>query len=303
VQTFRFGIATPILMNSNLSGFSRWELDAGPSELEAIAASADRLGFHFLTSVEHVGVGPDTAAKRGPRFYDSLATLAWLGALTRNIHLLTYIVVLPYHHPLAVAKRFGTLDLLSRGRLILGLGVGSVREEYELLGKDFDSRGAIYTEALKALRASMGTENPSFHGTYYNFENIIVNPTLRKDTPIWLGGRTFRSLARAVEFGDGWVPFGLEEDSYRVFIARAKQDAAMQRRNRPFEFVLPIDVSPDVNQAKERGDFLKMVENRIAVGATMANLNVLAHSFKHYLEQLEWLAFEVFPMFGVDQAR
>src|SRR5258707_760890 len=119
----RFGLSTPVLMNSNISGYSRWELNAGPAELETIAISADRLGFHFLTSVEHVGVGPATAAQRGPRFYDSLATLAWLGALTKKIHLLTYIVVLPYHHPLEVAKRYGTLDHLSRGRLILGLGV------------------------------------------------------------------------------------------------------------------------------------------------------------------------------------
>src|SRR5262249_41555485 len=158
----KFGLITPV--TSLVPGqCSPWEEAAGSDEIREIALAADALGFDYLTCSEHVGIPTGAVKARGARFYDQLSTLGFVAALTSRIRLLTHIVVLPYHHPLAVAKRYGTLDRLSGGRLILGVGLGSLKEEFELLGVEFEGRGAKYEEALVALRASLGKRQPSFH--------------------------------------------------------------------------------------------------------------------------------------------
>jgi len=107
-----------------------WEVTAGIEELARIAECADRLGFHHLTCSEHVAVPATVAAQRGATYWDPLATFGYLSARTSRIRLATQVVVLGYHHPLEIAKRYGTLDLVSGGRLILGVGVGSLQEEF-----------------------------------------------------------------------------------------------------------------------------------------------------------------------------
>jgi alkanesulfonate monooxygenase SsuD/methylene tetrahydromethanopterin reductase-like flavin-dependent oxidoreductase (luciferase family) len=107
-----------------------------------VAQAADQLGYHHLTCSEHVAVPVAAVARRGSAYWDPLATLAFLAARTTAIRLATHVLVLGYHHPLAIAKRYGTLDRLSNGRLILGLGVGTLAEEFDLLGAPFADRGA-----------------------------------------------------------------------------------------------------------------------------------------------------------------
>src|SRR4029453_7559361 len=99
-----------------------WEADAGPHEIRRIAETADRLGYDYLGCSEHVGLPGDAAQVRGGRYYEPAGTLGFVAAITRRIRLLTHVIVLPYHHPLAVAKRYGTLDRLPGGRVILGVG-------------------------------------------------------------------------------------------------------------------------------------------------------------------------------------
>ena len=110
----RFGLVTPVVTHHPDHG-APWEQDAGPAELARIAAAADRLGYHHLTCSEHVAIPAAAAAVRGTRYYDPLATFGFLAARTARIRFATHVLVLPYHHPLAVAKRYGTLDRLSGG--------------------------------------------------------------------------------------------------------------------------------------------------------------------------------------------
>src|ERR1700678_1494280 len=136
----RLGITTPVL--SMVPGTdATWELEGTIEDVAAVATAAERLGYDFVTCAEHVVVPTDVAAERGSRYWDPLATLGYLAAITSRIHLATNVVVLGYHHPLEIAKRYGTLDQVSGGRLILGLGVGSLHEEFDLLGAPFDDRG------------------------------------------------------------------------------------------------------------------------------------------------------------------
>src|SRR3990172_2371813 len=129
----RLALVTPVLTR-HPQNEAAWTEDAGaagrgrggPAELTRIATTADRLGFAHLTCSEHVAIPAAVVATRGARYYDPLATFGYLAALTSRIRFVTHVLVLGYHHPLAIAKRYGTLDRLSGGRLVLGLGVGAL---------------------------------------------------------------------------------------------------------------------------------------------------------------------------------
>src|SRR5215475_9642840 len=139
-HAMRYGIVTPIvLLNPRVA--NEWETNATVADLVAIAKTADRLGYHHLTASNHVAIPHAASTRRGRRYWDPAVTLGFLAAATEQIQLATYVLVLGYHHPLEIVKRYGTLDVVSGGRLVLGLGVGSLKEEFELLGAAFADRG------------------------------------------------------------------------------------------------------------------------------------------------------------------
>jgi probable F420-dependent oxidoreductase len=194
-------------------------------------------------------------------------------------------LVLGYHHPLEIVKRYSTLDLLSDGRVILGVGVGSLEEEFELLGAPFDDRGERADDALRALRAAWAQPEPSYAGRYYAFEGFVVDPcAVNADTPIWVGGRTARSLRRAVELADGWVPFGIRRADLAEMIARARDTEAWSARTANFELVLqneqPFDPGAEPERVRDAAGRLR------DAGATILNVRFVHHSLEHYVEQL-----------------
>ena len=281
----RMGIITPVV-TLNPRAHGTWEEDAGLPELTRLAEAADRLGYHHLTCSEHVAIPVEAAAVRGGRYWDPLATLGYLAARTTQIRLATHVLVLGYHHPLEVAKRYGTLDVVSGGRLVLGVGVGSLEEEFALLDAPFDDRGERGDDALRALRASLGRREPSYRGTHHEFEGFVVDPpATRTDVPIWIGGRTYRSLRRAVELADGWAPFRVPAEQIGEWMARARDTEAWAARERPLEVVLYPD--PVVDPAGDEARTTELVDRYVAAGATILNLRFEARSVEHCLEQLE----------------
>jgi alkanesulfonate monooxygenase SsuD/methylene tetrahydromethanopterin reductase-like flavin-dependent oxidoreductase (luciferase family) len=149
----KLSIATPVV-SLNPGAHGPWEATATIGDVKRVAETADRLGYHHLTCSEHIALPAAELGRRGARYWDPLATLGYLAACTRQIRLATHVLVLAYHHPLEVAKRYGTLDLVSNGRLILGVGVGTLKEEFDLLGAPYDDRGPRGDDAMRALRAS-----------------------------------------------------------------------------------------------------------------------------------------------------
>ena len=224
----RYGIVTPVII-ANPRVVNVWEHAADVDALAAIARAADRLGYHHLTASNHVAIPHAAAPRRGRRYWDPAVTLGYVAAITARVRLATYVLVLGYHHPLEIVKRYGTLDLVSRGRLILGVGVGSLQEEFAMLGRDFARRGAMAHEAIRAIRASFGQREPTFHGEFYDFAGVTIDPvSVQAHVPIWIGGRTARSLRRAIELDcDAWVPFALEPEEVRTLLARARESAAL----------------------------------------------------------------------------
>lgn len=276
----KVGIISPIV-TAVPGAVAPWEHEAGISELATLAEAADRLGYHHLTCSEHVALPTQVAAQRGGTYWDPLATLGFLAARTTRIRLATQVLVLGYHHPLEIAKRYGTLDRVSNGRLVLGLGVGSLEEEFELLGVPFGGRGARADDALAALRASLGVEEPAYAGTHYSFDDVLVRPAAQQErVPMWIGGKSAKSLDRAVALAEGWVPFGLDLAGYTTLLDRIEQ--------RPgFEVVLPTNGLDPVGAPEQT---VSRLTATVAAGATVVNASLRSQSAAHYVEQLEALA-------------
>jgi len=280
-KQLRYGIVTPVVTMLPRA-HAQWEESAGLAEVERIAVAAERMGYEFLTCSEHVAIPEPIAAERGARYWDPLAAFGYLAGRTTTIKFATYVLVLGYHHPLEIVKRYGTLDVVSDGRLILGVGVGSLEEEFTVLGATFDGRGDIADDALRALRAAWGVSMPTYHGTHYRFEAMVIDPIApRTDLPLWVGGRTARSLQRAQELGTGWAPFGLSTTEIRRLLgATACPDG--------FEVVLqpqhPFDPGGEPDRVTEQ------VERLRNAGATALALRFVHHSLDHYLEQLAAMA-------------
>lgn len=280
----KLGIVTPAL--TLLPGaHAKWERDASFDDVVTVVQEAEQLGYHHCTCSEHVGVPVDVAEVRGGRYWDPLATFGYLAAVTSTIRLATHVLVLGYHHPLEIAKRYGTLDTVAGGRVILGVGVGSLKEEFDLLGAPFDDRGARADDAMRALRTALGRAEPEYAGSHYEFGGFLVDPcAVQQDMPMWVGGRSARSLRRAVELGDGWAPFGLRTADIDEMLRSARDTEAWAKRDRPIEVVLqnerPLDPMSEPDRVGEQ------LQRFAAVGATGVNVRFVHHSRQHYCDQL-----------------
>jgi probable F420-dependent oxidoreductase len=277
----KLGLATPIV--TNVAGAPlTWEQNATIEDLGRVAEAADRLGYHHLTCSEHIGIPATEAGRRGSRYWDPLATFGYIAARTTQIRLATMTLVLGYHHPLAIVKRYGTLDHVSNGRVILGVGVGTLKEEFDLLDAPFEDRGERADDALHALRAALASNEPVYAGKYYQFAGLTVDPcALQPDMPIWIGGRTRRSLRRAITLAEGWCPFGISLDTAAEWL-RAKEIPP------GFEVVLPADQPLDPSGKPEAtADTLAAMQ---AVGTTIVSARFVHHSLEHYLEQVHAFA-------------
>ena len=284
----KLGIVTPALTLLPRA-HAQWEETATYTDVVDIVREAERLGYHHCTCSEHVAVPVEVAKVRGGRYFDPLATFGALGAQTQTIRFAAHVLVLGYHHPLAIAKRYGTLDVVTGGRVILGVGVGSLQEEFELLSADFDHRGALGDDAMRALRASLSQPQPEYHGEYYDYSGFVVDPcAVQARVPLWVGGRTYRSLRRAVELGDGWAPFALRTEEIAEMLKRARATEAWDARQSPFDVILqnehPLDPLAEAERVTDQlGRFT-------AAGATGVNVRFVHHSPAHYCEQLAALA-------------
>lgn len=271
LRRVRIGLSTPAVIR--VPGVaSAWEEHADAEQVAAIVMHADALGFDHVTCSEHVGVPVEQAPGRGSTYWDPLATLSFLAARTRSIRLVTAVLVLPYHHPLAVVKRYGTLDRLSGGRVVLGVGVGSLEEEFELLGASWTDRGRVTDERLAEVRAAWG--RPEHAG-------FVVDPLpVQAEVPLWVGGRTARSLRRAVELATGWMPFGL---------TRAELAALLATVELPDHFEVVLSTGRALDPLGDRDRTARALESLGSLGATTVTAAVGATSAAHYADQLDAL--------------
>lgn len=199
---------------------------AEPDDAIRLAVEAERLGYHSVWGNDHI-TPPQyvrEAYDRPPNWYEVLITLSFVGAATERIGLGTAVLVVPMREPVMLAKQVATLDQFSKGRLILGVGVGAYREEFEALKPDAagSNRGDMLDEGLQAMRLLFDEENASMNGEHVHFENIRMFPKpYRKPFPIFVGGNHVNSLKRAALYGNGWMgaslpPEGIAQGAQQV---------------------------------------------------------------------------------------
>ncbi len=204
-----YGIQLPIQSQSTLYT-AEWETRAGPEGLAAVARAADAAGFFYVGVCDHTAIPTRLARAMSTVWYDTVATLGWLAGITERTHLLSHVLVLAQRHPLRAAKELCTLDTLSGGRLIVGVGAGHVAEEYELLTGGFAERGRHTDEAVNALALAFTEEFPTLPGPRWPAEGMGVapRPVRSPRPPIWIGGSSGPAIRRAAALGDGWLPQG-----------------------------------------------------------------------------------------------
>ena len=194
---------------------------ASLDNIVSLAQQGEGMGFDIVSVSDHIVV-PTTIDSIYPynesgefvssasgEYMEQLATISYLAGITSTIKLLTSVMVLPHRSPVLAAKILSTIDVLSRGRLIVGVGVGWMREEFEAIGAPpYAERGAVGNEYLRAFKELWTSDNPSFEGEYCSFSNIAFapKPVQQPHPPLWIGGESPPALRRAAQLGDAWYP-------------------------------------------------------------------------------------------------
>jgi probable F420-dependent oxidoreductase len=215
-----------------------------PDGLVKIACEAERLGFDSIGGNDHI-VAQEYVKKSWdllPRYYETFGTFAYIAGKTEEIRLNTAVTVLPFRDTVWVAKQAATLDVLSKGRLLFGVGIGAYREEFESVRPNENaSRGEIMDESMEAL--SQLLKGPAaYKGKYVEFEEIDLHPRpVQNPFPIYVGGNHSNAISRAVKWGNGWLPFALTPNEIKERSTQIKAFCEEEKRN-PKE----IDVAPQL---------------------------------------------------------
>ena len=194
-----------------------------PKDVVDVAVAAETGGFDSVWvnhHVLHAGYVLDRLDDKP--YYDALTVLTYVAAKTKSVKLGTTVLVLPYLNPVVLAKTIATLDVMSEGRMIVGVGVGSLPEESEALGSDYSTRGKYANESIEIMKELWTNPLPNYNGNYYSFTGVKFSPKphQRPHPPILVGGQSMPAMRRAVVHGDGWHPIGLSpqklEDRLKV---------------------------------------------------------------------------------------
>lgn len=193
--------------NNHLPGSPDWMTSMRAPEHQRAATVIDDLGFHAITTSEHFAMPYEEVPRLGPYWTHAMTVLAFVAGATRQVRLDASVLVLPYHHPLALAKAISTLDVLSGGRIDVSIGVGHAVREFASLGVPFEERGAVTDEMLDAMKELWSAEKPVHRGRYFTIEGLAFEPkpVQTPRPPIYVGGNSRAALRRAARH-DGWQP-------------------------------------------------------------------------------------------------
>jgi probable F420-dependent oxidoreductase len=235
--------------------------------------------------------------------------LGWLAALTTRTHLLSHVLVLAQRHPLRAAKELSTLDVLSGGRLIVGVGAGHVPEEYELLTGDFAERGRHTDEAVSALARAFTAEFPDLPGPRFPASGmgIAPRPVRQPRPPIWIGGSSPAAIRRTAAFGDGWLPQGTRRRDLPGQIARLRELRDELRAGAPLDIgtiVEPIHLTGKAPSWELPGYVLQggpeeiaaSLRELVAMGVNHLQVRFMARSVDEFCEQTAAFGAEVGPL-------
>ena len=232
-----------------------------PDDVLNIGKRAEELGFDSVWVNHHIlNVGYIFDRLGSKPYYDAITVLTWVAAHTERVRLGTTVLVLPYLNPLLLAKTLATVDVMSKGRLNVGVGVGALKPESDALGSTFETRGRYADESIKIMRELWESENPEFDGEFFSFSGVKFSPKpiQKPGPPILIGGASRAALRRVATLGDGWHPI-------RQSIADLKQNIATIHRlaeeagRDPSEITVTVRTELDVLDSRSDGTESPMI--------------------------------------------
>ena len=275
-------------------------LDGAPAEtVVALAKAADELGFDFVTAQDH-SVAPRKWSDDGggQTWYEPFVVLAYAAAVTKRVRLLTDVVIVPYRSPFQLAKISASLDQLSGGRLILGLGVGYLEEEFAILKAPFAERGAVTDDSIDVLKRCWTEEWVDVSTPYFEAKEVSISPQPAQQPrpPIWIGGNSWRALRRAVERADGWSPYSGSPDHFREAAKRARDYGLADDR--------PFDISMSLPRGVHKPDgsldidsILQQADNYFDAGVTCLRVGFRATTPGDYVSKMEEFSRKIIERF------
>jgi probable F420-dependent oxidoreductase len=284
-----------------------WQDEVGGPQIAEVATLADRLGFSRLTVAEHFLIPGDHVGLSGPHHLHALTGLAYLAGVTSRIRLASNISIVPLQHPVVQAKQWAVLDWLSGGRADLIAGAGWLREEFDVLGVDFRTRGRRLDEYIEAMRALWTSGLASYEGEFVRFREIASEPKPVQPggVPIWFAGDVPQTLARVAKWGVGWSPHQTPPEKIAECVARIRAHPGYRGQDiGVFYNLASLRLGEDHQARADDHDFdtwnaQRMVDQLCWVrdlGVTDVTTPLpRLGSYQHYLERLHWLAEEVMP--------
>jgi probable F420-dependent oxidoreductase len=206
--------------------FPQTEIGTDPAVIRDFAQTAEALGYHHILAYDHV-IGANPASRQGWRppythkdsFHEPFVLFSYLAGVTKTLEFTTGVIILPQRQTVLVAKQAAALDVLSGGRLRLGIGIGWNPVEYEALGENFKNRGRRSEEQVEVLRKLWTQELVTYEGQWHKITDAGLNPLpIQRPIPIWFGGSDDRALRRLARLGDGWFPLMGPDDTCRAAI-------------------------------------------------------------------------------------
>ena len=301
---------------------AQWETQLQAEDFQRIARLADDLGFDAVTCPEHLVVPKAVAAGMGAFWPDAFTVMAFVAGATQRIRVNSGVIVLPYHHPVALAKAVATLDLLSGGRVTVTFGAGMAEGEFHALGVPFRQRGRVTDEYLDVLKILWTVDEPEFHGSYVDFRDVVFEPkpVQQPHPPVWIGGSSMAALRRAARAGDGWSPGGSQGgkgpwldsiDDLPLFLDEARRVEGFAPREATFDIALsplstklgpdhrPLPTSNPFTSTEAVIDAIGRMQDAGVTWTTVPRLagGTPARSLDEYLDDLHWAAEEVVAAF------
>jgi probable F420-dependent oxidoreductase len=273
--------------------FPQTEIGTDPADVARWATQVEQLGYQHILVYDHV-LGAGTSTREGWRGYSSddsfhevFVLLGYVAALTTSVELVTGVLILPQRQTVLVAKQAAEVDVLSRGRMRLGIGVGWNPVEYEGLGESFANRGARSEEQIELMRALWTAPTITYHGRWHHVDNAGIRPLpVRQNIPIWIGGVAETVLRRIGRIGDGWLPQRPPDDEAAALLDRIRGYAGEAGRS-PTE----IGIEARLTIAREpRDSWLAFVTGWQTLGATHLGINTMGMGFRSVDEHLGALA-------------
>jgi probable F420-dependent oxidoreductase len=271
--------------------FPQTEIGKDPAAIGDFAQAAEELGYHHILAYDHV-IGANPASRPGwqapyshkDMFHEPFVLFGYLAALTKKVELVTGVIILPQRQTVLVAKQAAALDVLSGGRLRLGIGIGWNPVEYEALGENFNNRGRRSEEQVEVMRMLWTQELVTFEGKWHKITDAGLNPLpVQRPIPVWFGGGHDHTLRRAARLGDGWFPLLAPDNKCREFIDKLRTYAREAGRDAD-----KIGIEGRINLAQTPPDGWEKVSQAWKnLGASHLTVNTMKAGFSSPTDHIE----------------